>query len=89
MFNARLGTMRLFIANQELSETVEPGMRNRNNPAPGLVSIFAAHFFFAARTYARAIAALHHLPVRRRAAKARVRAQILRLIRPELGALDE
>ena len=81
--------MRLFIANQELSETVEPGMRNLHNPAPGLVSIFAAHLFFAARAHMRGIVALHHLPVRRRAAKARIRAQVLRVIRPDLGALDD
>src|ERR1700693_2048320 len=81
--------MRLFIAYQELSETVEPGMRNLHNPAPGLVSFFAAHLFFAARAHMRVIVALHHLPVRRRAAKARIRAQVLRVIRPDLGALDD
>ena len=81
--------MRLFIANQELSETVEPGMRNLHDPAPGRVSILAAHLFFAARTHVRVIGALHNLPVRRHAAKARIRAQVLRMIRPDLGALDD
>jgi hypothetical protein len=68
---------------------VKPGMRNLHNPAPGLVSIFAAYLFFAARARVRLIAAIYHLPVRRPAAKARRRAQVLRVIRPELGALDE
>src|SRR3990172_3808930 len=80
--------MRLFIANQELSETVEPGMRNLHNPAPGLESVLAALLFFAARAHVWVIVALHNLLVRRHAAKTRIRAQVLRVIRPDLGALD-
>src|SRR4030067_2710217 len=80
--------MRLFIANQELSEAVEPGMRNLHNPAPGLESVLAAHLFFAARAHVWVIVALHNLIVRRHAAKTLIRAQVLRVIRPDLGALD-
>src|SRR3989304_2304261 len=78
-----------FISNQELSETVEPRMRNFHNPAPRLVSIVAAHLFFTARAHVRLIVALHNLRERRHAAKARIRAQVLRMIRLDLGALDD
>src|SRR3990172_9231795 len=80
--------IRLFIANQELSETAEPGMRNLHNPAPGLVSVLFAHLFFAARAYVRAIITRHDLLERRLAGKARIRAQVLRVIWPDLGAFD-
>ena len=81
--------MCFFVANQELLETVEPGMRNLHHPAPGLVSIFSALLFFAARAHVRVIVALDNLRARRHAAKARIRAQILRVIRPDLGAFDD
>src|SRR3990172_7414296 len=81
--------MRLFVANQEFSETIEPRMRNLHNPAPGLESVLAAHLFFAARAHMWVIVALHNLLVRRHAAKARIGAQVLRVIRPDLGAIDD
>ena len=63
-------------------------MRNLHNPAPGLVSVLFAHLFFAARAHVRAIITLHDLLIRRLAGKARIRAQILRVIWRDFGALD-
>src|SRR3990172_9710957 len=80
--------IRLFIANQELSKPVEPGMRNLHDPAPGLVSVLFAQLFFAARAHVRAVITLHDLLMGRLAGKARIGAQVLRVIWRDLRTLD-